>query len=63
MVEELLKHLRKCMQDLESKVINIDEAKAQASLVKQANNLLRYDLDERKFKHKQEVEKENSQPA
>ena len=40
------------MLSLKSRKISVDEAKAQASLVKQANNLLRYDLDLDKFNHK-----------
>lgn len=40
------------MLSLKGRKISVDEAKAQASLVKQSNNLLRYDLDLDKFNHK-----------
>lgn len=50
---ELLKHLGSIMQKLDSGKINVENAKAQASLVKQSNNLLRYELDLAKFKWKQ----------
>lgn len=33
------------MDKLNAKVINVEEAKAQANLAKQANNLLKYELD------------------
>lgn len=33
------------MQLLKAKAISIEEAKAQANLIKQSNNLLRYELD------------------
>ena len=33
------------MEKLDSKEINVDEAKAQAGLAKQANNMMRYELD------------------
>lgn len=48
----LLGHLADTMLRLEQKKINVEEAKAQASLVKQSNNLLRYELDKEKFKAK-----------
>lgn len=50
--KQLLQHLSETMLSLKSRKISVDEAKAQASLVKQANNLLRYDLDLDKFNHK-----------
>jgi len=50
--EELLQHLSIVMKRLSDAKITIEEAKAQANLVKQSNNLLRYDLDERKFQEK-----------
>lgn len=54
----LLQHLADCMLRLEQKKINVEEAKAQASLVKQSNNLLRYELDVKKFSTKQaEIDK------
>jgi hypothetical protein len=33
------------MMLLKSKAISVDEAKEQANLIKQSNNLLRYELD------------------
>lgn len=42
---ELLKHTFNTMMLLKSKAITVEEAKAQANLVKQSNNLLRYELD------------------
>lgn len=48
----LLGHLADTMLRLEQKKINVEEAKAQASLVKQSNNLLRYELDKKKFEVK-----------
>jgi hypothetical protein len=33
------------MMLLKSKVISVEEAKAQANLLKQSNNILRYELD------------------
>lgn len=33
------------MEKLDKKEIDVDEAKAQASLAKQANNIIRYELD------------------
>jgi len=48
----LLGHLADVMLFLENESITIEEAKAQASLVKQSNNLLRYELDCQKFKAK-----------
>ena len=44
------------MRLLEKKDISIEEAKAQASLVKQSNNLLRYELDVKKFDDKVKFE-------
>ena len=41
------------MLKLDTGKINVENAKAQASLVKQSNNLLRYELDLAKFKWKQ----------
>jgi hypothetical protein len=41
----LLKHAFDTMMHLKSKSIDVDEAKAQANLIKQANNLLKYELD------------------
>jgi len=38
-------HLCDQMDKLNSNVITVDEAKAQGNLAKQANNILRYELD------------------
>ena len=43
--KELFKHSFDLMQLLKQKVITVEEAKAQANLLKQANNILRYELD------------------
>ena len=43
--KELLRHSFDMMMMLKSKVINVEEAKAQSNLLKQANNLLKYELD------------------
>jgi hypothetical protein len=43
--KELLKHAFNIMNLLNVKAVSVEEAKAQANLVKQANNLLRYELD------------------
>lgn len=40
------------MELLAKKRINVDEAKAQASLAKQANNMLRYEVDRAKAEMK-----------
>ena len=42
---ELLRHSFSTMISLKTKAISIEEAKAQASLLKQSNNLLKYELD------------------
>lgn len=44
----LLKHCFNIMQKLEKKDIDVDEAKAHSNLIKQANNVLRYELDRAK---------------
>lgn len=53
--KELFKHSFDLMQLLKAKVISVEEAKAQANLLKQSNNLLRYELDraiaEKKFEN------------
>lgn len=53
--KELLKHTFNTMMLLKSKAISVEEAKAQANLIKQSNNLLRYELDraiaEQKFEN------------
>jgi hypothetical protein len=43
--KELLKHAYNTMMLLKSKAISTEEAKAQSNLLKQSNNLLRYELD------------------
>ena len=43
--KELFQHAFQMMQLLKSKLIDVDEAKAQSNLIKQANNILRYELD------------------
>jgi len=55
----LLGHLADVMLKLEQRKITVDDAKAHASLVKQSNNLLRFELDTLKYndKIKQEVNK------
>ncbi len=51
--KELFKHAFDLMLLLKAKVISVEEAKAQANLLKQSNNILRYELDravaEKKF--------------
>jgi hypothetical protein len=51
--KELFKHSFDLMLLLKSKAISVEEAKAQANLLKQSNNILRYELDravaEKKF--------------
>lgn len=44
------------MKKLDKKKINVDEAKAQAGLIKQANNIMRYELDVKKFEYKVQTE-------
>jgi hypothetical protein len=43
--KELLKHAFNMMMLLKQKAINVEEAKAHANLLKQSNNLLKYELD------------------
>jgi hypothetical protein len=43
--KELLKETFNMMMLLKGKAISVEEAKAQSNLIKQANNLLRYELD------------------
>lgn len=43
--KELLKHAFNTMMLLKAKAISVEEAKAQSNLIKQSNNLLRYELD------------------
>lgn len=42
---ELLKHCFDIMMLLKAKAIDVEEAKAQAHLIKQANNVFKYELD------------------
>lgn len=41
----IFEHLCDQMHKLNSKAISVDEAKEQSNLAKQANNILRYELD------------------
>lgn len=41
----IFKHLCDQMSKLNAKLINVEEAKAQANLAKQANNILNYELN------------------
>lgn len=41
----LLRHAFDTMMLLKSKSISVDEAKAQSNLLKQSNNILKYELD------------------
>lgn len=41
----IFEHLCEQMKKLSSKSISVEEAKAQANLAKQANNILKYELD------------------
>jgi hypothetical protein len=43
--KELLRHAFNTMMLLKSKSISVEEAKAQSNLIKQSNNLLKYELD------------------
>lgn len=43
--KEILKHTFNMMMLLKAKAISVEEAKAQANLIKQSNNLIRYELD------------------
>lgn len=43
--KELLKHAFNTMMLLKSKAIDVEEAKAHANLLKQSNNILKYELD------------------
>ena len=42
---ELLKHAFETMRSLKKGEIDVDTAKAQAGLLKQSNNILKYELD------------------
>jgi formyltetrahydrofolate synthetase len=41
----IFSHLCDQMEKLNAKVISVEEAKAQANMAKQANNILKYELD------------------
>lgn len=43
--KQLLRHLFDTMRDLKENKTSVEDAKAQANLVKQANNVLKYELD------------------
>jgi hypothetical protein len=43
--KELLRHAFNTMMLLKQKAISVEEAKAHSNLIKQSNNLLRYELD------------------
>jgi UDP-N-acetylglucosamine pyrophosphorylase len=43
--KELLNHAFTVMKLLKSGALSVDEAKAQANLLKQSNNILKYELD------------------
>ena len=43
--KSLLRHAFDTMKLLKSGALNVDEAKAQAQLLKQSNNILKYELD------------------
>jgi hypothetical protein len=43
--KELLKHAFETMMLLKDKSISVEDAKAQSNLLKQSNNLLKYELD------------------
>jgi len=46
--KQLFSHLFLIMEELKENKVGVEEAKAQAGLVKQANNLLKYELDRAK---------------
>lgn len=43
--KELLSHSFTVMKQLKAGAMSVDEAKAQANLLKQSNNILKYELD------------------
>lgn len=43
--KKIFDHLCDQMSKLNAKVISVEEAKAQSNLAKQANNILKYELD------------------
>lgn len=46
--KDLFRHLIELMNKLDQRKIDVETAKAQANLAKQANNLLKYELDRAK---------------
>jgi hypothetical protein len=42
---KIFRHLCEQMDNLNAKLITVEDAKAQANLAKQANNILKYELD------------------
>ncbi len=52
--KELFNHAFDVMKLLKAKAINPEEAKEHANLIKQANNLLKYELDKAKAYQKYE---------
>ena len=50
--KSIFAHLCDQMDKLNSNVISVEEAKAQANMAKQANNLLKYELDRASAKAK-----------
>ena len=50
--KSLFSHVCEQMRKLDNQEIKIEEAKEQANLVKQANNLLKYELDRAKIELK-----------
>jgi DnaJ-domain-containing protein 1 len=43
--KDLLQHAFQCMEDLSGGKITVDQAREQSNLIKQSNNLLRFELD------------------
>jgi hypothetical protein len=43
--KDLLQHAVRVMNDLHNKRIAVEDAKAHANLLKQSNNIMRYELD------------------
>lgn len=54
----LFDHLCRQMELLSNKEIELEEAKQQANLVKQANNVLRYELDLKKFEEQKRFDRD-----
>ncbi len=58
--KELLKFIFNQMEKLDSGTIDVDEAKSQANLAKQANNSLKYELDRANLHMKLEIHNKKS---